>query len=409
MRLTTKPLGRKVRIGVIGLGRGSGHVGDALKTGFAEVVALCDIRKNRVDASAGRVRRSGGDPALYHGNENIWEKLVARDDIDVVYIATPWEWHAPMALAAMRHGKHAFIEVSAAVTVDECWELVDTSERTQRHCVILENCCYGENELFVRHMAESGVFGDITHGECAYIHDLRGVLFSLGGEGDWRREYHKKMNGNLYPTHGFGPVCQYMGIHHGDRLRQIVSMSSPELGLSKRLLDHKPNGGRHKGETYICGDMNTSLVKTAKGRTIMLQHDVVSPRPYSRINALSGTGATFFDYPARLALDQPRKYGVGTGSHGWLNAQELQKMRTQFMHPWIKELRAKSKGAGHGGMDYVMNHLLLDSIRNGTSPDINVYDAAAWSVILELSVASVGRDSAPVAIPDFTRGEWEKT
>ena len=206
--LTTKPLD-KVRVAHIGLSRGMTHVNDSLNIEFVEVVAVCDLRDERAKSAADRCEKARGKrPEVYSGTEHIWEKLVARDDIDVVYISTPWAWHVPMALAAMAHGKHAFIEVAAAVTVDDCWKLVDTSERTQRHCVMLENCCYGENELFVLNMVREGVFGDLTHGECAYIHDLRGMLFSLGTEGDWRRDYHWQYDGNLYPTHGLGPVAQ---------------------------------------------------------------------------------------------------------------------------------------------------------------------------------------------------------
>ena len=304
--LTTQPLDR-VRVAHIGLSRGMTHVNDSLNLDFVDVVAVCDLREDRAIRAADRCAQVRGKrPEVYGGTEHIWEKLVTRDDIDVVYISTPWAWHVPMAVAAMKHGKHAFVEVSAAVTVDECWQLVDTSERTQRHCVMLENCCYGENELFVLNMVREGVFGELTHGECAYIHDLRGMLYALGTEGDWRRDYHEQYNGNLYPTHGLGPVAQYMGIGRGDQFKFLVSMSSPEKYLHTWRDRHQPNGGRHDGETYVCGDMNTSMIKTELGRTIMLQHDVVSPRPYSRINGLSGTGATFFDYPARLAVDEPR-------------------------------------------------------------------------------------------------------
>jgi hypothetical protein len=285
---------------------------------------------------------------------------------------------------------------------------VDTSERTRRHCVMLENCCYGENELFVLNMAREGVLGELTHAECAYIHDLRGMLYSLGTEGDWRRDYHWQYNGNLYPTHGLGPVAQYLGINRGDQFAHLVSMSSPEKGLSKWRDEKKPNKEKHKDERYVCGDMNTSLIKTVLGRTIMIQHDVISPRPYSRINALSGTGGTFFDYPARLAINDPKQYGLeAKGSHDWLGEADLKKMREKFTHPLWKKLQDKAKGGGHGGMDFVMNYRHLDCIRTGATPDSTCYDAAAWSGILELSAWSVENGSMPIAIPDFTRGLWQ--
>ena len=406
--LTTKPM-EKVRVAHIGLSRGMAHVQDSTKLDFVEVVAVCDLREDRAKRAADLVEKAKGKrPEIYTGTDSIWEKMVDRDDIDVVYISTPWGWHVPMALRTMAKGKHAFLEVAAAVTVDDCWKLVDTSERTQQHCVLLENCCYGENALFVLNMARQGVFGELTHGECAYIHDLRSMLYSLGTEGDWRRDYHCQYDGNLYPTHGLGPLAQYMGVGRGDQFKFLVSMSSPEKGLSKWREDHKPNGGKHAAEKYVCGDMNTSIIKTELGRTIMIQHDVISPRPYSRINALSGTGGTFFDYPARLAVNEPKKFGLASkGSHDWLDEADLKKMREQFTHPLFKQLQERAKGGGHGGMDFVMNYRHLDCIRKGLTPDSVCYDAAAWSCIIEISARSVATGSMPVAIPDFTRGLWK--
>jgi hypothetical protein len=384
------------------------HVESCLNIEFAEVVAVCDLREDRALDAANRCeQRRGRRPAVYAGTEEIWEQLVEREDLDIVYIATPWAWHLPMALRAMERGKHAFVEVMAVLTVADGWQLVDTSERTQRHCVMLENCCYGENELFVLNLARTGVLGELTHAECAYIHDLRGVLFTLGTEGDWRRDYHWRYNGNLYPTHGLGPAAQSLGVGRGDQFKFLVSMSSPEAGLTRYREQHRPNGGRHAGEKYLCGDVNTSLIKTESGRTIMLQHDVVSPRPYSRINGLTGTGGTFFDFPARLALNDPKAYGLGAeNSEEWLNEKDMTAMRARFTHPLWRKLAERAKGAGHGGMDFVMNWRHLDCIRQGLTPDSVVYDAAAWSCIVELSSQSVAAGSTPVPMPDFTRGLW---
>ena len=406
--LTTRPRD-KIRVAVIGLHRGMTHVESCLGIEFAEVTAVCDWRNERaVHAADVCEKQTGKRPAVFGGTEHIWEQMVDRDDIDAVYIATPWEWHVPMALRTMERGKSAFVEVAAAVTVDDCWRLVDTSERTQQHCVLLENCCYGENELFVLNLVRQGVFGDLLHAECAYIHDLRGTLFSLGTEGDWRRNYHWEYNGNLYPTHGLGPVAQYLGVGRGDQFKYLVSASSPERSLTKYRDNHHPNGGRHAGEKYICGDMNTSILKTELGRTIMIQHDVVLPRPYSRINALCGTDATFFDYPARLAIDAPKSYGLkAQGSEEWLEEPDMALMREKFTHPLWNKLKEKSKGGGHGGMDFVMNWRLLDCLRRGATPDSVVYDAAAWSCIIETSVRSIANGSVPVNIPDFTRGLWK--
>ena len=406
--LTTRRLER-VRVAVIGLNRGLTHVQSCLGIEFAEVVAVCDMRKERAIHAADIIeQKSGKRPSIYGGSEKAWEEMVARDDIDAVYIATPWGWHVPMALRIMENGKHAFVEVSAGVTVNDCWQVVDTSERTQRHCVMLENCCYGENELFVLNLVREGVFGELTHAECAYLHNMVAGLFELGHKGDWRRDYHSRYNGNLYPTHGLGPVAQYLGVGRGDQFKFLVSMSSPEICLTKYRDENKPNSGRHAGEKYCCGDMNTSILKTELGRTIMLQHNVVSPRPYSRINALYGTEATFCDYPARLALNSPRNYCLkSAGSHEWIEDSDMTVMRDKFTHPLWKKLKERSKGGGHGGMDYVMNWRLLDCLRQGLTPDSVVYDAAAWSSILEASVRSVADGSMPVNIPDFTRGLWK--
>lgn len=406
--LATKPLER-VRVAIIGLHRGMEHVRSCIGIEFAEVIAVCDILDDRAQSAADACEKQRGRrPAVYSGTEDIWEKMVDRDDIDVVYIATPWAWHVPMCLRAMERGKHAFVEVAAATTVNESWDLVNTSERTRRHCVMLENCCYGENELFVLNMVRQGVFGELTHGECGYIHDLREVLFQLGSEGDWRRDYHRRLDGNLYPTHGLGPVAQYMGLGRGDQFKVLVSMSSIEAGLTRFRDEKEPNGGRHSGEKYVCGDMNTSIVKTVLGRTIMIQHAVVSPRPYSRINALCGTGGTFFDYPARMAINNPAPYGLeATGSHEWLNEKDVAKMRQEYAHPLWTKLAGRSAGSGHGGMDFVMSWRHLDCVRRGMTPDSVVYDAAAWSCIVELSARSVAAGSMPVQFPDFTRGLWK--
>ena len=413
--LTTKPV-EKVRCAVIGLSRGFTHVDSAANIPFAEVVAVCDIVEARAKGAAEAVKKNTGkEPAIYFGDENVWEKMLERDDIDVVYIATPWEWHVPMALKAMEQGKHAFVEVSPAVTVDQCWQLVDMAEKTQRHCSILENCCYGEEELFVLNLARQGFFGDLKHAECAYIHNLaEGVLWSLGSEGDWRRDYHRFMDGNLYPTHGLGPVAQYLNIGRGDAFKFVVSVSSPEFNLTQFRDKHQPNNGKHKEEKYICGDMNTSIIKTQLGRTIMIQHDVVSPRPYSRINALCGTQATFFGYPSRLAVSADNQHPIldpqeKHGSDEWTYQDDkLAKFMQANSHPLVKKIgELAKKVGGHGGMDFIMNYRMLDCLRQGITPDMTVYDAADWSSILEISTRSVKEGSMPIQCPDFTRGGWQ--
>jgi predicted dehydrogenase len=302
-----------------------------------------------------------------------------------------------MALDAMKNGKHAAVEVPACTTLQECWDVVNTSESTRKHCIILENCCYGETEMMVLNMIRDGLFGTITHGEGAYLHDLRKILTSNEGEGLWRRVPHMKRNGNLYPTHGLGPVAHYMDIHRGDRFDYMVSVSSPEASLTEYVKANFPEDDAKRAEKYVCGDMNTSIIKTVKGRTIMVQHDVVSPRPYSRLNTIIGTKGAFADYPARIFVD-------GQEKEEW---QNLDAFREKYQHPlWKTTGEMARKMGGHGGMDYIMNYRLMDCLKRGLQPDIDVYDTAAWSAPTPLSEVSVAQNGAPQKFPDFTRGKW---
>lgn len=370
----------RVRVGVIGTGqRGTGHVRELLGAGAVEVVALCDVVEARARGAAALCAQAGRPPpALFTRGERDFQRLCRLDELDAVWIATPWEWHVPMAVAAMNAGKHAFVEVPAATTLEECWTLVDTSERTRRHCVMLENCCYGETELLVLDLVRAGVLGEIVHAEAAYLHDLRALLRAPEGESQWRNAWLARVDGNLYPTHGLGPVARYLDIERGDRFDHLVSMSSAARAL--------PGAA--------CGDMNVSLIRTARGRTIVLQHDVVSPRPYSRINLVTGTRGTFADFPPRVYVDgQP-------GGEQWASVDDL---RAKYQHElW----RQRPAGGGHGGMDTVMTRRVIQWLREGLVPDMDVYDAASWSAPFALSAASVAQGSAPVKFPDFTRGLW---
>jgi len=392
---------KEVRIGMIGIGgRGRSLLHDLLAIDGVTITALCDLVPAHAARGVAMVKEAGqaAVPAVYDGTESIWEQLVARDDIDVVYIATPWNWHVPMAVGAMRQGKHAAVEVPAATTIDDCWTLVDVSEKTRRHCIMLENCCYGYNELLVLNMVKAGRLGTLTHGECAYIHDLRSLLLSDEGEGLWRRYPHLQLDGNLYPTHGLGPVANYLGINRGDRFEYLVSMSSLEAGLTEYRNETLAAGDPKRRETYRTGDMNTSLVKTALGRSVMLQHDVVSPRPYSRINMICGTRGTFADYPARIMLEGQPEEDEWTGLDGY---------KAAFESPlWKRMGEIARKLGGHGGMDFIMNYRLVQCMQEGLVPDMDVYDAAAWSAPGPLSVTSVKKGSKPVEVPDFTRGAW---
>jgi predicted dehydrogenase len=302
-------------------------------------------------------------------------------------------------LAALRAEKHCATECPTGVTLRDLWALVDASERSRRHCLQLENCNYGYNEMLVNRLVHDGVFGEVQHGAAAYIHDLRTILFETRDEGLWRRDWHTKINGNLYPTHGLGPVAWYMDIHAGDRFDHLVSMSTEERGLSLHREATVPDRTDPKWrERYIAGDLNTSLIRTAKGRTIRLEHDVSSPRPYSRLNHVAGTKGAFEDYPPRIYVEGRSQ------SHRWGTIDEW---KLTHEHPlWTNIGEMARKKGGHGGMDFVMMWRLVQCIREGLAPDFDVYDAAAWSAPVPLSQMSVARGSAPMRFPDFTRGNW---
>lgn len=385
-----------VRVGFVGVGgRGHGLLREMLAVEGAQVTAVSDV----VEAHALRARDSvqeAGQPTP--AIEADWRRLCERDDVDLVYVCSPWDWHTPQTVWAMQCGKHVAVEVPAATTLADCWQLVDTSEQTRRHCTLLENCVYGYSEMMVLNIVRAGMLGTLTHAEAAYIHDLRSLLLSDWGEGLWRREPHKTRNGNLYPTHGLGPVARYLDIHRGDRLTRIVSMSSLSAALAEYRDAHVPADNPKRSERYICGDMNSSLIQTALGRTILLQHDVVTPRPYSRLNLVQGTKGTFADYPPRIFLD-------GQSDHAW---QSLDAFKGQYEHSLWKEYGELAlKMGGHGGMDFLMNYRLIQCFRQGEPPDIDVYDAAAWSAPGPLSEISVAWGSIPLPFPDFTRGHWK--
>ncbi|MBI1753901.1 MAG: Gfo/Idh/MocA family oxidoreductase [Acidobacteria bacterium] len=399
----------KVRIGVIGAGRrGQSVMSDLLNVPKVEIRAVCDIDPRQIELTKKRFVRKGlPEPRLYAKDARDYENLCKQDDLDFIFIATPWEWHTEMALCAMNQGKHVGVEVPAGVTLPQLWELVRTSERTRKHCMMMENCCYGDNEMMVLAMARQGLFGTITHGEAAYIHDLRMVMNEKDPEGryvseaTWRRAWHTRENGNLYPTHGLGPVCWYMGVHQGDRLDSLVSMSSLEASLS----EDQAVRFKGRGETFTCGDINTSILRTVKGRTILLQHDTVSPRPYTRHNMIQGTKGAFADYPERLYLDEVAKK---TKKHAWIEGEEaLKPYREQYVHElWKRVGDLARKNGGHGGMDYIMCYRVVECMLEGLAPDFNVYDAAAWSAPFPLSIASVKGGGSLQKIPDFTNGHW---
>ncbi len=389
-----------VRIGYVGIGgMGSAHVNNLLKVPGCRITAVCDINPARTAWAVKAITAAGHPaPAVYTKGPRDFERLCAEEDLDLVYNATPWEWHVPICLAAMKHGKHAAVEVPAAMSLDDCWALVEAAEKHQKHCVMMENCNYGRMEMLAFHLTRLGLFGEIVHAEGGYLHDLRDIKFSNSGEGLWRRAWSQKLNGNLYPTHGLGPVANCMDINRGDRFDYVVSMSGPSRGLQDWAKEHFPEDAPQRRERYVLGDVNASLIKTANGRTIYVVHDTNLPRPYSRINLVQGTKGIFQGYPDRVYIE-------GRGKpHAWTPAGEY---LAEFDHPLWKDIAAKAAGAGHGGMDYMEDYRLIKCLREGLPTDMNVYDAAALSSLVGATVKSVAERSRPVDIPDFTRGKWK--
>jgi len=410
-----KPL-KTLRVGVIGLGmRGPGALHIFAIIPGVEIVALCDKHPERIALEQKWLKENGHPKARkeFYGDEG-YKRLCECDDIDLVYSATPWQMHVPIALYAMEHGKHVATEVPSAFTLEECWQLVETSERTRRHCIQIENCCYGEIEMLTLNMARKGLFGEMKHAECAYIHDLRTCCYQdpdvrnpgyeVSGYMDyWRLRWNIDHKGNQYPTHGLGPVCWYFDINRGDRLDYLVSLESQACGMSDYANLKFPGTWKAQLKPQM-GDMNTTLVKTYKGKSIMIQHDVSSPRPYSRINLVSGTRGILKDYPYQVAFSK----NPGDGAHAWFSDEAAEKLRQEYMHPLWKEAGQFAKlVGGHGGMDFLMILRLAYCLQNGLPPDMNVYDLATWCSVCELSERSVRNRSMPQDVPDFTRGGWK--
>ncbi|MBI5708632.1 MAG: Gfo/Idh/MocA family oxidoreductase [Armatimonadetes bacterium] len=408
----------KVRVGFIGVGaRGSGHVAQMLQIDGVEVKAIADLYPDWAENSANRCVKAGRPkPTIYGPGKDSYKAMLDRDDIDIAIISTPWEEHARMAVDAMNRGKHAFIEVPACVTLDECWQLVETSEKTHKHCMMMENCCYGREELLVLHMARLGLFGELLHGEAAYIHDLRGQMHEIErGTGSWRTPHYIKRNGNLYATHGLGPVCQYMGINRGDRMDFLSSVSSNSRVRAQYAKDNFPPDHKWNKAKFICGDINTTIIRTVMGKTIMVQWDEQLPRPYNRLNLLQGTRGVFGGYPNRMVIEAPKgtqdaqnRLLATKSADGWTEDAELGKWFQKYDHPlYTKVKNLPGNLGGHGDMDFIMLWRMVYCLRNGLPLDQDVYDAAAWSAISPLSEVSVARRGRSVDVPDFTRGVWK--
>ncbi|MFC4995202.1 Gfo/Idh/MocA family protein [Rubritalea tangerina] len=419
----------KVKVAIIGCGaRGGTHYAHLPAIEGTEIVALCDLYQDLAERAKKKVLAADAERhknvKLYTGDKHAYKKMLAETKPDLVYVVTPWEWHAPMAIDSMNAGAHVCVEVPLCVTVKEAWDIIDVSEKTGKHCMMLENVNYGRDELLYLNMCRQGIFGELLHGEAAYIHELRGQMNQVErGTGSWRTPHYANRNGNLYPTHGLGPVAQYMNLSRGDdNFGRISSFSSPALGRKLAAqknfpADHKWNKLDWKG-----GDLSTSIIKTVLGRTLMVQWDETSPRPYSRHNLIQGTKGCGAGFPTRVALDYEKgdlpedvfKVMAGnkkhTNYHRWTQGDQLQALYEAWDHPLYKRMAADAKRmGGHGGMDFIMNFRVIECLRKGEPLDQNVYEGAYWSAVGPLSEASVAQDGTSVAFPDFTRGNWKKT
>lgn len=397
-----------VRVGFIGLGmRGPGAVRRWCQIEGTEIIALCDINQQGIDKSQKYLSNAGRNKAVEYLGEESWRELCEREDIDLVYIMTDWKNHANMALYAMECGKHVAIEVPAAMTMDEIWALIDTSERTRKHCIQLENCVYDRFEITALNMAQQGLFGEIVHVEGAYIHCLDEFWDKYYN--NWRLDYNREYRGDVYPTHGIGPVCQVLNIHRGDRMKTLVAMDTKAVSGAQYWQNMKAESC----ENFANGDQTTTLIRTEKGKVIQLHHNVMTPRPYSRDYTLVGTTGYAAKYPVQSILLGRQTVGEvdieNLNSHRCVSDSVRKALMEKYKHPVTAHTEVMAaKVGGHGGMDYTMDYRLVYCLRNGLPLDMDVYDLAEWCCPIELSAVSIKHNSAPVAVPDFTRGGWQK-
>ncbi|WP_405689580.1 Gfo/Idh/MocA family protein [Streptomyces sp. NBC_01185] len=398
---------KTVRVGVIGLGnRGSGMTTGWSVVPGCVVTAVCDIRADRAKRTADALVAAGKPrPSEYGGSADAYGKMLRRDDVDLVYIATPWEFHYEQGKAALLSGKHVVVELPIATELRELWDLVDTSERTRRNLMLSENCSYGRNELAMLKMAHEGLFGDVTNGHGGYLHDLRELLFSDTYYTDaWRRLWHTRSTASFYAMHGLAPIAAAMDINRGDRMTTLKATATAPKGLADYRERFVPKSHPSWRETYINGDLVSCAIETAKGRTIRAEHDVSSPRPYSRINTLAGSRGIFEDYAGTSTTGGRIYVEPDHGGHSW---RDFDAYRKEFDHwLWKKIGDDAANNGGHGGMDYVLQWRTVQLMRAGLVPDIDVYDSASWCAPVPLSVMSLENKGRPVAFPDFTRGSW---
>ena len=409
LRLAPMPV---VRVGFIGLGmRGPGAVERFTHLDGVEIKAICDLHPERVEKSQAILKKAGlPEATTYTGSEEAWKELCDRPDIDLVYIATDWARHAPMMIYAMQKGKHVACEVPAVTSLQEAWDVVNTAERTQRHCMMLENCVYDFFELTTLNMAQQGLFGEVLSAKGAYIHNLE--PFWKYYEGNWRLKFNQEHRGDVYATHGLGPACWVLNIHRGDRMEYLTSMDVPATSLP-RFMKQKMGV---ENPVVKNGEMTQTLIKTALGKTIYIEHNVTSYRPYDRMYQVIGSDGFANKYPVEGYALRPTEQNLKAvpnhedlKSHDFVSEATKTELMNKYQHPIQKEIAEKAKQiGGHGGMDFIMDYRLIYCLRNGLPLDMDVYDLAEWSTMGELTRLSLEHQSAPVAMPDFTRGAWKR-
>lgn len=408
----------KVRIAFIGVGgRGCSHLQNLLVRSDIEIPAICDIDPSRIEIAQGMITKAGYKKAIaYEGSELAYRDLLSRNDIDGVIISTPWLWHTRMAVDCMKSGKYAGIEVSAATTMEECWDLVNTYEATGVPVMILENVCYRRDVMAVLNMARQGLFGELVYGTCGYRHDLREVKFNDGkqpygggvefgekamGEARWRTEQSLKRNADLYPTHGLGPIATMMNVNRGNNFVSLSSFATKSRGLHDYIINQPTGGASHPNSKldWKLGDIVTTTIATSNGETIIVTHDTNLPRPYSLDFSLQGVkGITEFDeYTPRVYIE-----GVSP-KHEWEKMDDYYK---KYDHPLWQKYGTMAEGAGHGGMDFFVDHAFVEIVKRKADAPLDAYDAAAWSAVTPLSEQSIAEGGQLVTFPDFTRGRW---
>ena len=405
-----------LRAAFIGLGyRGNDHLRNFASLPGTTVVGLCDLYQDHVEEKLSTLQNlrpelSKEEVKTYWGDEDAWRSMLDEVQPDLVFISTNWANHAPMAIGCMEKGAHAFVEVPLATSIEDLWAIVDTSEKTQRHCMMMENVNYGRDELLFLNLCRQGYIGELLHAEAAYIHELRWQMKEEErGTGSWRTYHYAHGKGNLYPTHGLGPVAQYMNLARSeDTFSKLVSFSSPAKGRQLHAKENFPPDHKWNQLDFLNGDINTSLVKTQLGRSIMIQWDETSPRPYTRHNLIQGTLGTLAGFPTRIAKEGGVE-GITQDHHRWVQGENLAALYEKFDHPLYKKLNSSTKNSGHGGMDGIMMYRIVQCLQQGLPLDQNVYEGALWSAVGPLSAASVESDGMPQDFPDFTRGNWKTT